>query len=221
MCKQCHQFFGAPDKLFMCSVCYKYFFYVIKGNTVKPMASRKKSNKSRILNPPFHPNKPIIPNVSSAKRKQDSQDSNVANAIAHIAKTTVSHKTTNARQISSKKGRNKSKNTTKLSLHQKLNKFELINWRDLYEKLGQSNNLKRQIYKKRLIFVISIQIADIFFIVYFISYLCFIWTFLVVFIILWLGNYQYTTVSQVFDITITILKYLNNNALNINKIQIS
>lgn len=167
MCKQCHQFFGAPDKLFMCSVCYKYFFNVIKGNTVKPMASRKKSNQSKILNPPFHPNKPIIPNVSSAKRKQDSQDSNVANAIAHIAKTTASHKTTNARQISFKKERNKSKNTTKLSLHQKLNKFDHKNWRDLYEKLRQSNNLKRQIYKKRLIFDISIQIADIFFIVYF------------------------------------------------------
>lgn len=106
-------------KSYSCVLCVISIPYHNQGNIANLMVSSKKSNPSKTHNHPFHPNKPIIPNVSYAKRKLDFLDSNVANATVHIAKTTAFLKTTNARQISSKKEKNKSKNTTKPSLHQK------------------------------------------------------------------------------------------------------
>ena len=126
LCVSCHKFYGNPQNLNMCSVCYKYSSIYL-DHTRKQRMSKRKSTNSRY--PKFHSqrlaNKQITLNVLCVRKKLDCLGLGVRAATVRTAITIDCLKITNVTEISLTAPRWKSKRIIRISPLLKLKKYDL------------------------------------------------------------------------------------------------
>lgn len=126
LCTKCQKFFGNPQNLNMCSVCFKYLA-IYQGNTSKNKESSKRyriSKCPKCHSSPLLGNK-IIRDALSARKKLDCWDSDARDVIAHIAILIGCPKTTSAMATLSSKPSRKSRKITPILLLPKSRKSDL------------------------------------------------------------------------------------------------